>query len=70
MTNFALEIMNLNKKEIITMDTVSNQDFTEVKSFILFSSLNECHIALLVSMLEHELICNFIPYVTILCCLQ
>jgi hypothetical protein len=29
MTNFALEIMNLNKKEIITMDTVSNQDFTE-----------------------------------------
>ncbi|KAF0932875.1 hypothetical protein E2562_012195 [Oryza meyeriana var. granulata] len=28
-TNFALEIMNLNKKEIITMDTVSNQDFTE-----------------------------------------
>uniref|UniRef100_A0A0E0K7S9 Zinc finger CCCH domain-containing protein 44 n=1 Tax=Oryza punctata TaxID=4537 RepID=A0A0E0K7S9_ORYPU len=29
MTHFALEIMNLNKKEIITMDTVSNQDFTE-----------------------------------------
>uniref|UniRef100_A0A0D9VNK0 Uncharacterized protein n=1 Tax=Leersia perrieri TaxID=77586 RepID=A0A0D9VNK0_9ORYZ len=28
-TNLALEIMNLNKKEIITMDTVSNQDFTE-----------------------------------------
>uniref|UniRef100_J3LJ69 Zinc finger CCCH domain-containing protein 44 n=1 Tax=Oryza brachyantha TaxID=4533 RepID=J3LJ69_ORYBR len=28
-TNLALEILNLNKKEIITMDTVSNQDFTE-----------------------------------------
>ncbi|KAG8073124.1 hypothetical protein GUJ93_ZPchr0006g40952 [Zizania palustris] len=28
-TNFALEILNLNKKEIITMDTISNQDFTE-----------------------------------------
>ncbi|PVH33359.1 hypothetical protein PAHAL_9G634700 [Panicum hallii] len=29
MTNFALEILNLDKKEIITMDTISNQDFTE-----------------------------------------
>ncbi|CAN6308317.1 unnamed protein product [Urochloa humidicola] len=29
MTNFALEILNLDKKEIIRMDTVSNQDFTE-----------------------------------------
>ncbi|KAL5653555.1 hypothetical protein ACJX0J_039013, partial [Zea mays] len=29
MTNFALEILNLNKKEIITMDTISNHDFTE-----------------------------------------
>ncbi|KAG8100865.1 hypothetical protein GUJ93_ZPchr0013g37949 [Zizania palustris] len=28
-TNFALEILNLNKKEIIAMDTISNQDFTE-----------------------------------------
>ncbi|KAM0873485.1 hypothetical protein ACQ4PT_038041 [Festuca glaucescens] len=28
-TNFALEILNLSKKEIITMDTISNQDFTE-----------------------------------------
>ncbi|XP_062217057.1 uncharacterized protein LOC133917099 isoform X2 [Phragmites australis] len=29
MTNFALEILNLDKKEIIAMDTISNQDFTE-----------------------------------------
>ncbi|KAJ1299139.1 hypothetical protein BS78_01G508900 [Paspalum vaginatum] len=29
MTNVALEILNLDKKEIITMDTTSNQDFTE-----------------------------------------
>ncbi|ONL92857.1 Zinc finger CCCH domain-containing protein 19 [Zea mays] len=29
MTNVALEILNLNKKEIITMDTISNHDFTE-----------------------------------------
>jgi hypothetical protein len=29
-TNFALEILNLDKKEIITMDTISNQGFTEV----------------------------------------
>ncbi|KAK3148600.1 hypothetical protein QOZ80_3BG0297000 [Eleusine coracana subsp. coracana] len=28
-TNIALEILNLDKKEIITMDTISNQDFTE-----------------------------------------
>ncbi|VAI26114.1 unnamed protein product [Triticum turgidum subsp. durum] len=28
-TNFALEILNLKKKEIITMDTISNQDFTQ-----------------------------------------
>uniref|UniRef100_A0A453JDN4 Plus3 domain-containing protein n=1 Tax=Aegilops tauschii subsp. strangulata TaxID=200361 RepID=A0A453JDN4_AEGTS len=28
-TNFALEILNLRKKEIITMDTISNQDFTQ-----------------------------------------
>ncbi|XP_062209593.1 zinc finger CCCH domain-containing protein 19-like isoform X2 [Phragmites australis] len=29
MTNLALEILNLKKEEIITMDTISNQDFTE-----------------------------------------
>ncbi|AQK64648.1 zinc finger CCCH domain-containing protein 44 isoform X2 [Zea mays] len=28
-TDYALEISNLEKKEIITMDTISNQDFTE-----------------------------------------
>lgn len=28
-TDFMLEIQNLNKKEVITIDTVSNQDFTE-----------------------------------------
>ncbi|KAL6847617.1 hypothetical protein ACP4OV_022643 [Aristida adscensionis] len=28
-TNYALEILNLDKKEIITMDTISNHDFTE-----------------------------------------
>ncbi|KAL6660267.1 hypothetical protein ACP70R_002389 [Stipagrostis hirtigluma subsp. patula] len=28
-TNLALEILNLGQKEIITMDTISNQDFTE-----------------------------------------
>lgn len=33
MTNFALEILNLNKKEVIKMDTISNQDFTEVNAF-------------------------------------
>ncbi|GJN19869.1 hypothetical protein PR202_gb07183 [Eleusine coracana subsp. coracana] len=30
-TDYALEISNLDKKEVITMDTISNQDFTEVK---------------------------------------
>lgn len=39
MTNFALEILNLNKKEIITMDTISNHDFTEVNIFYLLSCL-------------------------------
>ncbi|KAM0839651.1 hypothetical protein ACQ4PT_060179 [Festuca glaucescens] len=29
MTDCALEISNLDKKEVITMDTISNQDFTE-----------------------------------------
>ncbi|KAG8084166.1 hypothetical protein GUJ93_ZPchr0010g8653 [Zizania palustris] len=29
-TDHALEILNLDKKEVITMDTISNQDFTEV----------------------------------------
>ncbi|KAL6905189.1 hypothetical protein ACP4OV_002790 [Aristida adscensionis] len=28
-TDYALEILNLDKKEVITMDTISNQDFTE-----------------------------------------
>ncbi|KAJ1294859.1 hypothetical protein BS78_01G178700 [Paspalum vaginatum] len=28
-TDYALEISNLGKKEVITMDTISNQDFTE-----------------------------------------
>lgn len=28
-TDHALEILNLDKKEVITMDTISNQDFTE-----------------------------------------
>ncbi|XP_020249091.1 zinc finger CCCH domain-containing protein 19-like [Asparagus officinalis] len=28
-TDFILEILNLNKKEVITIDIVSNQDFTE-----------------------------------------
>uniref|UniRef100_A0A0A9H676 GYF domain-containing protein n=1 Tax=Arundo donax TaxID=35708 RepID=A0A0A9H676_ARUDO len=28
-TDYALEISNLDKKEVITMDTISNQDFTE-----------------------------------------
>jgi hypothetical protein len=39
MTNFALEILNLNKKEIITMDTISNHDFTEVNIFCSVSCL-------------------------------
>jgi hypothetical protein len=39
MTNVALEILNLNKKEIITMDTISNHDFTEVNIFCLVSCL-------------------------------
>lgn len=29
-TDCALEISNLDKKEVITMDTISNQDFTQV----------------------------------------
>jgi len=32
-TDFILEILNLNKKEVIMIDTVSNQDFTEVIFF-------------------------------------
>jgi hypothetical protein len=32
-TDYALEISNLEKKEIITMDTISNQDFTEVTKY-------------------------------------
>ncbi|KAL6641302.1 hypothetical protein ACP70R_019483 [Stipagrostis hirtigluma subsp. patula] len=28
-TDYALEILNLDRKEVITMDTISNQDFTE-----------------------------------------
>lgn len=30
MTNIVLEILNLQKKEDVTVDLVSNQDFTEV----------------------------------------
>jgi len=30
MTNIVLEILNLQKKEDVTVDVVSNQDFTEV----------------------------------------
>lgn len=33
-TDYALEISNLEKKEIITMDTISNQDFTEVIKYM------------------------------------
>ena len=31
MTNIVLEILNLQKKEDVTVDLVSNQDFTEVR---------------------------------------
>jgi hypothetical protein len=34
-TDYALEILNLDRKEVITMDTISNQDFTEVKGYVL-----------------------------------
>ncbi|GJM91209.1 hypothetical protein PR202_ga07564 [Eleusine coracana subsp. coracana] len=34
-TDYALEISNLDKKEVITMDTISNQDFTEVKGICI-----------------------------------
>lgn len=38
MTNMILEILNLQKKEDVTVDLVSNQDFTEV----VFLSLIIC----------------------------
>ncbi|XBH59428.1 hypothetical protein VPH35_080704 [Triticum aestivum] len=38
-TNFALEILNLRKKEIITMDTISNQDFTQEECKCLRQSM-------------------------------
>jgi hypothetical protein len=37
MTNFMLEILNLNKTELVSIDIISNQEFTEVicvKTFI------------------------------------
>lgn len=36
MTDFLLEILNLNKTEIISIDIISNQEFTEVVEPLLF----------------------------------
>ena len=32
MTSFMLEILNLNKTELVSIDIISNQEFTEVRS--------------------------------------
>lgn len=34
-TDIALEILNLNKTEVLSIDTISNQDFTEVIEYAL-----------------------------------
>lgn len=34
-TDIALEILNLNKTEILSIDSISNQDFTEVGSWYI-----------------------------------
>lgn len=34
-TDIVLEILNLNKTEILSIDTISNQDFTEVIEYTL-----------------------------------
>ena len=34
-TNIVLEILNLQKKEDVTVDLVSNQDFTEVSLYCI-----------------------------------
>lgn len=31
-TDLMLEILNLNKKELVSIDTISNQEFTEVRN--------------------------------------
>lgn len=41
MTNIVLEILNLQKKEDVTVDLVSNQDFTEV-GLIRIAGLRVC----------------------------
>lgn len=38
MTDIMLEILNLDKKEIITADAISNQEFSEVGILISFQS--------------------------------
>lgn len=38
MTSFMLEILNLNKTELVSIDIISNQEFTEVISVKTFIS--------------------------------
>jgi hypothetical protein len=38
MTSFMLEILNLNKTELVSIDIISNQEFTEVSSVNTFIS--------------------------------
>lgn len=38
-TDIQLEILNLNKTEVLSIDTISNQDFTEVIEYV-FPVLN------------------------------
>lgn len=38
MTDIMLEILNLNKTEVISIDIISNQEFTEVLRHKLFTS--------------------------------
>lgn len=38
-TDIKLEILNLNRKEVISIDEISNQEFSEVNTKLLSSSL-------------------------------
>lgn len=54
-TDLTLEVLNLNRREVITIDLISNQDFTEVihnqvKFFISFISNYLTHIGLSLSL--------------------
>lgn len=64
MTDYLLEIYNLNKSEVISIDIISNQDFTEVMhldiQLVYFCFLFSICMILILGELFFEVLCSSI----------